>query len=91
MDLALLPPYPLVALAALGLALAASFSATRSFALRARRFRWSSSAPGVTTPFVIGRSCARWPQVQTGGFGSSMQSLLSRAMKRFTMRSSPEW
>ena len=44
------------------------------------------------TPLVTARSrCARWPHVQTGGFGSSMQSRLSRAMKRLTIRSSRLW
>src|SRR5439155_5999836 len=77
---------------AMGQALAtASFSAPRSLALRARRFRATSDGPGVTTPLVTRRSCVRWPQVQTGGIGSSMQSRLSRAKKRLTMRSSPEW
>jgi len=55
-----------------------SFSATRSFALRARGFRPVSSPEGLIAPPARIRTTGFRPQVQTGALGGQMQGCCSR-------------
>src|SRR2546428_11698294 len=67
-----------------------NFSATRSFALRDRKFRFTSSSEATTGRPVSILTISFAPHAQTGRPGGQMHSPSRRRKARFTMRSSSE-
>jgi hypothetical protein len=65
-------------------------SATRSFALRLRGLRATSSSDAVSGLSVINRSEGVSPHPQSGTFGGQMQPRAAAANARLTIRSSRE-
>ena len=68
-----------------------SFSAMRSFALRARGLTASSSSDAVIGLRLTRRRSGFLPQTQTGKSGGQVQPDERSAKVCFTMRSSKEW
>src|SRR6266508_4757271 len=68
-----------------------NFSTTRSFALRDRGFRFTSSSEAVTGRPVRMFTISFAPHAHTGKPGGHVHSPFNRRKARLTMRSSSEW